>query len=203
MENCFTINLGFSLLFWGYRILNATVTQHQNPEAMKLIQIFRSLLKSWHQWTLKKKQIQRVPCLNGNEAPSWNQQFQCKTTHTYSPAKQQHKSEYDKRCYLKLYQTHRHHNAHYRTIHCTSQRSDPAPPDRPQAHNIPNIKPWKITGSIPPTKIRFHHKLDPKCCGLQKGDPNHCNLNKMRLLSLIRPHWFIFAFICNILGGGS
>ena len=37
MENCFTINLGFSLLFWGCRILNVTVTQHQNPEAMRSI----------------------------------------------------------------------------------------------------------------------------------------------------------------------
>ena len=119
-ENCFTINLGFSLLFWGCRILNVTVTQHQNPEAIKLIQIFRSLLNSWHQWTLKKKQIQKVPCLHGNEAPSWNQQFQCKKTHTYSSAKQQHKNKYYKRCYLKPYQTHRHHNTHHRTIHCTS-----------------------------------------------------------------------------------
>ena len=127
---------------------------------------------------IKNKHIQKVPCLHGDEAQSWNQQFQCKRAHSYYPAKQQHKNEYYKMCYLKPYQTHRHHNAHYRTVHCTSQRIDPAPPDRPQAQNIPIIKPEIQVQSHP--QRCFHHKLDSKRCSLQKGDSNHSNLNKMK-----------------------
>lgn len=116
MENCFTINPEFYLLFWGYRIIDATLynseTKTQRPWGQ--VKIFRSLLNSWLQGVLRSTFKSRI-------AVQYQcKQFQCKTTHTYSPSKQKHKNEHYKRLCLNPYQIHRHHKAHYRTINCIS-----------------------------------------------------------------------------------
>ena len=47
------------------------------------------------------------------------------------------------------------------TIHCTSERRDIDLPATAQTQIPQSIKPWQVTGSIPPTKDSFHNAVEP------------------------------------------
>ena len=68
------------------------------------------------------------------------------------------------------YQTHRHPQNHYWTLHCTPERIDPAIPTITQTRVLTARKPWQATGPTLPTESRLHKK-EPQHSSLQKVHP--------------------------------
>ena len=106
--------------------------------------------------------------------------FQSKTYHTNSPAMQEHSPELQYTGCPKSHKNHRHLKTHYWTLHCTPERSDPAPPTRTQSQASRTRKPWQGTHPTPPTGRNLHNKEEPQTARIRKGHPKHSNLNKMK-----------------------
>ena len=84
--------------------------------------------------------------------------FQSKTYHTT----QEHSPELQYTGCPKLLQIHWHLITHYWTLHCTSERRNPAPPTRTWTQASLTKKPWQATDTTPPTgnsTIKKLHKL--------------------------------------------
>ena len=63
---------------------------------------------------------------------------------------------------------------------CSPERQDPAQPTRTQAP-VPSIrKPTQATEQTLPTGDRHQKQWELQTCSLQKGDPKHSKLSKMR-----------------------
>ena len=61
-----------------------------------------------------------------------------------------------------------------------SQRVDPAPPTRTEARVLSTRKPLQTTSSTPSSGGSLHNKQEPWTSNLQKGNPKHSNLNKVK-----------------------
>ena len=101
------------------------------------------------------------PCIPGQQSLHSSQQVQYKKTHSYSLIKQKHNSEYYDRGLMKPYQPTNSPKHNPRIIHCTSQRRVTDPPATAQTQIHRSIKPWQVTGPIPPTKGSFHNTVEP------------------------------------------
>ena len=66
--------------------------------------------------------------------------------------------------------------------HCPSERQEPAPPTRSQAQVLPTRKPSQATVPNHSWRADFTIKrnYNPLDSSLQKGDPKHSKLNKMK-----------------------
>ena len=64
----------------------------------------------------------------------------------------------------KLLQTHWHLRTHYWTLHCTSERRNPAPPTRTPTQASLARKPWEATHRTPPTVRKLHNKENSTNC---------------------------------------
>ena len=106
--------------------------------------------------------------------------FQSKTYHAYSPAMQEHIPELQYTGYPKAHQTHRHLKTHYRTLHYTPERRNPAPSTRTLTQASLTRKPWQATHPTPPTVRNLRNKEEPQTARIQKGHPKYSNLNKMK-----------------------
>ena len=63
---------------------------------------------------------------------------------------------------------------------CPQERQDPAPPTKTVAPVPSTREPTQPMEPTSPTGDRHQKQQEPQTCGLQKGDPKHSKLNKMR-----------------------
>ena len=101
--------------------------------------------------------------------------FQSKTYHTNFPATQEHFPELQYASCPKSHQTHWHLKTHYWILHCTPERSNPAPPTRTPTQSSVTRKPRQATRPTPPTARNLHNKEEPE---YRKATPKHSNINK-------------------------
>ena len=106
--------------------------------------------------------------------------FQSKTYHANSPATQEHSPEHQYTGCPKSHESHRHLKTHYWTLHCTPERRNPAPPTRTPTQASLTRKPWEANHPTLPTGRNRHNKEEPQTARIQKGQPKHSNLNKMK-----------------------
>ena len=69
---------------------------------------------------------------------------------------------------------------HYWTLHCTPERSNPAPLTKIPTQASLTRKPWQATSSISPTRSNLHNKEEPQTSSVQKGHPKRSNIAKMK-----------------------
>ena len=123
---------------------------------------------------------QTLPYLHWNQAPPRANKLQSKTYHANSPATQERNPEPQYTGCPKSHQTHWHLKTYYWTLHCTPEKRNPAPPTRTRTQSSLTRKPWEATHPTSPTARNLHNKEKTPTARIQKGHPEHSNINKVK-----------------------
>ena len=182
VEILFTINLDvLSLVLYGWRILEDTVRIRLKTRGRRLKS------KTWeHQKTTHSREHQSTRAHPKASIP------------TLKPSSTQEPTSTRARYTMLILQQHRNialsiniqaSQSHtkpidtsklYWTLHCTSERRNPAPPTRTQTQASLTRKPWQATHPTPSTGRNLHNKEEPQTFSIEKGHPKYTNLNKMK-----------------------
>ena len=164
--------LGLGLSLWGGRAESRTLDHQRTPSPMELL-ISDSSPRGVR---LNTKTQLHPSCTAGCYTAGY---LHCWMPHTKQLARQEHNPTHWQTGCLKSYEAHRHPKTHHMLLR-PAEWQDHAPPTRTQAPVPPARKPTLATGPTSPTGDRKQKYEELRTCSLQKGDPKHSKLNKMR-----------------------
>ena len=153
---------------WGYC---KNKTENQRHEAY--VQNLRTPENSWLQGTLiNKSSSKSLHTYTETKHHQRANKFQSKTYQANSPAMQEHSPELQYTGCPESHQTQRHLKTHYWTLHCTSERRNPAPPTRTLMQASLTRKRWQAPIQPHPQRGTFTIKRNHKLPAYRKATLN-------------------------------
>ena len=162
---------------WGY-CKNKTESQRQEA----YIQNLRTPENSWLQGTvIDESSSKSLQTYTETKLHPRANKFQSKTYQVNSPTMQEHNPEHYNTGSQKSHQTHRHLKTYYWTLHCTPEKKSSSLHQKTDT-SFPNQETLtkQLIQPHPPTGRNRHNKEETQTSSIQKGQPKHRNLNKMK-----------------------